>query len=128
MLFSKKIIGSLNRPKTSAAKAEGRLLKSFGIGRLCSASVIVCPLWLKCLKMGAKVETFEIKSPAFSTLNHCVEITSAMFQLSHFYKLLASFESRQMKDCFETLEPINLLISIDRFGETIFNVPALYTK
>ena len=43
MLFSKKIIGSLNRPKTSAAEAEGRLLKSFGIGRLCSASVIV---WL----------------------------------------------------------------------------------
>ena len=42
MLFSKKIIGSLNRPKTSAAEAEGRLLKSFGIGRLCSASVIVC--------------------------------------------------------------------------------------
>ena len=41
MLFSKKIIGSLDRPKTSAAKAEGRLLKSFGIGRLCSASVIV---------------------------------------------------------------------------------------
>ena len=37
----KKIIGSLNRPKTSAAEAEGRLLKSFGIGRLCSASVIV---------------------------------------------------------------------------------------
>ena len=70
----------------------------------------------------------EIKPPAFSTLNHCVEITSAMFQLSHFYKLLAPFESRQMKDCFETLEPINLLISIDRFGETIFNVPALYTK
>ena len=41
MLFSKKIIGSLNRPKTLAAEAEGRLLKSFGIGRLCSASVIV---------------------------------------------------------------------------------------
>ena len=37
----KKIIGYLNRPKTSAAEAEGRLLKSFGIGRLCSASVIV---------------------------------------------------------------------------------------
>ena len=44
MLFSKKIIGSLNRPKTSAAEAEGWLLKSFGIGRLYSASVIVC--WL----------------------------------------------------------------------------------
>ena len=28
--------------KTSAAKAEGRLSKSFGIGRLYSASVIVC--------------------------------------------------------------------------------------
>ena len=42
MLFSKKIIGSLNRPKTSAAEAEGRLLKSFGIGQLCSALVIVC--------------------------------------------------------------------------------------
>ena len=36
----------LTRPivsqKTSAAEAEGRLSKSFGIGRLCSASVIVC--------------------------------------------------------------------------------------
>jgi hypothetical protein len=28
--------------KTSAAEAEGGLSKSFGIGRLCSASVIVC--------------------------------------------------------------------------------------
>ena len=42
MLFSKKIIGYLNIPKTSAAEAEGRLLKSFGIGRLCSALVIPC--------------------------------------------------------------------------------------
>ena len=30
--------------KTSAAKAEGQLSKSFGIGQLCSASVIVCRL------------------------------------------------------------------------------------
>ena len=36
------IIGSLNRPKTSAAKAEAGLLKSFEIGQSCSASVIVC--------------------------------------------------------------------------------------
>ena len=71
MLISKKIIGSLKPSffwvykqgerhifmeifdgllidqKTSAAEAEGRLLKSFGIGRLCSASVILCfeDLW-----------------------------------------------------------------------------------
>ena len=31
-------------PKTSAAEAEARLPKNFGIGRLCSASVI---LWLE---------------------------------------------------------------------------------
>ena len=31
-------------PKTLAAEAEGRLPKNFGIGRLCSASVI---LWLE---------------------------------------------------------------------------------
>ena len=31
-------------PKTSAAEAEGRLPKNFGIGRLCSASVI---LWVQ---------------------------------------------------------------------------------
>ena len=41
MLFSKNIIGSLNRPKTSAAEAKGQLLKSFGIGQLCLALVIV---------------------------------------------------------------------------------------
>ncbi len=28
--------------KTLVAEAEGRLLKSFGFGRLCLASVIVC--------------------------------------------------------------------------------------
>ena len=36
--------GRLIDQKTSAAKAEGRLPKSFGIGRLCLASVIVWAL------------------------------------------------------------------------------------
>ena len=54
MLFSKKIIGSLNRPKTSAAEAEGRLLKSFGIGRLCSASVIVWCKYVSHLKQNSR--------------------------------------------------------------------------
>ena len=35
-------IGLIVSQKSSAAKAEGRLPKSFGFGRLCSASVIVC--------------------------------------------------------------------------------------
>ena len=34
-------IGLIVSQKTSVAEAEGRLSKSFGIGRLCSASVIV---------------------------------------------------------------------------------------
>ena len=33
---------SIISTKTAAAEAGGRLSKSFGIGRLCSASVIVC--------------------------------------------------------------------------------------
>ena len=37
-IFNGRLIGQ----KTSVAEAEGRLLKSFGFGRLCLASVIVC--------------------------------------------------------------------------------------
>ena len=40
--FGKKHTEINNRPKTSAAEAKGQLLKSFGIGQLRSASVILC--------------------------------------------------------------------------------------
>ena len=46
------MIGSLDRPKTSAAESEGRLLKSFGIGRLCLASVIACARHCDLLEIG----------------------------------------------------------------------------
>ena len=42
MYFLENFQWSINKPKTSAAEAEGRLLKSFEIDRLCSALVILC--------------------------------------------------------------------------------------
>ena len=84
MLFSKKIIGFLNRPKTSAAEAEGRLLKSFGIGRLCSASVIVCPqLTLSKLSVPSiYIVVLELKhsTASFSTQNPIISKETCKFK------------------------------------------------
>ena len=66
----------INRPKTSAAEAEGRLLKSFGIGWLCSALVIV---WFDDSKVCKfYLLSIQIVFHNFSQIKHNMEV-------SHFY-------------------------------------------
>ena len=51
----------ISKPKTSAAKAEGRLITSFGIGRLGLALVIVCSSDRFCFVVLKKMELIFLK-------------------------------------------------------------------
>ena len=64
--------------RTSAAEAEGRLPKNLGIGRLCSASVIVCTN----NEPGFNTNIFN-NEPGFNTN---ILITTVLFYFFFFWK------------------------------------------
>ena len=68
--------------RTSAAEAEGRLPKNLGIGRLCSASVIVCTN----NEPGFNTNIFN-NEPGFNTN---ILITTVLFYFFFFFEKLRS--------------------------------------
>ena len=71
-------------PKTSVAEAEGRLAKNFGIGRLCSALVIVCEIVPKTVqktvvKPVAKTDPKPFQKTGLKTVPKTVQIIVLKF-------------------------------------------------
>ena len=106
-------------PKTSAAKAEGRLPKNFGIGRLCSASVIPCYIY----NLAFTVADFQ---PILTQKSSAWKPNSVTFaQFVYFLRevcLLFNFEQQEKKPKYFTPEFLQYVPGIYNFDKTVTHV------